>query len=66
MAIQKRSIGSAMRELRRKKVCHSVPTRIPDRMVNSIRQSMRVEGYEVSAEETRSAIQQTLDRRQQR
>ena len=59
MAVKPKTIGAAMRQLRheRRPKEHS---EIPQAMVESIRQSMKVEGYDLSAEEVREAAERSL------
>lgn len=61
MTMRKQTLGARMRVVRSRRRARPLITRVPDRMLESMRQSLRVEGYDISAEEARRAAQHVLD-----
>ena len=60
MTTKPKTIGASMRQLRRQRGSSDASPAISQAMVESIRQSMRVEGYDLSAEEVREAAERSL------
>ena len=60
MTTKPKTIGASMRQLRRQRGSGDASPAISQAMVESIRQSMRVEGYDLSAEEVREAAERSL------
>ena len=60
MTTKPKTIGASMRQLRRQRASSDASSAIPQAMVESIRQSMRIEGYDLSAEEVREAAERSL------
>ena len=62
MTVKPKTIGASMRQLRQKRSSGEHPSAIPQAMVESIRQSMKVEGYDLSAEEVREVAERLLEK----
>ena len=60
MQTKTKTIGTSMRELRQARRGQTSSNLIPEAMVESIRQSMCIEGYDVTAKEARDVIEKTV------
>lgn len=65
MTMERRTLGTRMRAVRQKGTCSADRLRLPDRMLESMRQSLSVEGYDVSMAEVRRVADETFKKEMQ-